>query len=58
MGFGVDPPSKPSIYAFHKQFFEAGCVKGKFPLLRVVWMELEYQLDVYRVTSSAYVEHF
>jgi hypothetical protein len=27
-------------------------------LLRVVWMELEYQLDVYRVTSSAYVEHF
>jgi hypothetical protein len=43
--FGVDSPSKSSIYSFYRQFCEAGCVKGKFPLLQNVLMELEYQFN-------------
>jgi hypothetical protein len=34
---------------------EIGCIKGKFLLLKNVWMKLEYQLDVYRVTNMEHL---
>jgi hypothetical protein len=37
----VDPLSKPSIYAFFKQFFEADfCVKGKFLFPMICFMKM------------------
>lgn len=32
-------------------------VKGKIPLLQNVRLEVEYQLYMYRPTSSAHIEH-
>jgi hypothetical protein len=56
--FGVGPPSRPSIYAFYKQFCEAHCLsKGTVPFAADVRMKLEYQLDLYKVTSSARIEY-
>jgi hypothetical protein len=57
MAFRVDPPSKPPIYAFYKQFCKTGCAEGSFTLLQSVQMELEYQHDVYGVTNSAHIRH-
>lgn len=42
---GVDPTSKPFIYAFNKQFFEEDiCVKVKYPLLQNVRIEGEWEV--------------
>jgi hypothetical protein len=49
--FGVGPPSKPSIYAFYKQFCEADCL-SRIPFAEAVRMKLEYQLVLYKVTTS------
>jgi hypothetical protein len=45
MRSGVDPTSKPSIYAFNKQFCEQDiCVKVNYPLLQNVRIEREYEV--------------
>jgi hypothetical protein len=64
IGRGLDKihlRSHPCMHFTNSSVRQVACVKGKIPLLHDVWMELEYQLDelvVYRVTSSAHIEHF
>jgi hypothetical protein len=40
--FGVNPLSTPPICAFYKYLWAVVYVKGKFRLLKKVWMELEH----------------
>jgi hypothetical protein len=37
---------------------QAVCVNEKFPSLQIVWMELEYKVDVYRAISNPHNEHY
>jgi hypothetical protein len=56
--FGMDAPSKPAMYAFYKQFYESDCLsKGVVPFAVGVRLKLEYQLYLYKVTSSARFEY-
>ena len=53
-----DPPTDKTIPAWYKQFTETGCLcKQKAPMLTRVWQELEYHIDVCRVTCGAHIEH-
>ena len=53
-----DPPTDKTIRAWYKQFTETGCLcKQKAPMLTRVWQELEYRIDVCRVTRGAHIEH-
>ena len=53
-----DPPTDKIICAWYKQFTETGCLcKQKAPMLTRVWQELEYRIDVCRVTRGAHIEH-
>ena len=48
-----DPPTDKTIRAWYKQFTETGCLcKQKAPMLAHVWQELEYRIDVWRVTRG------
>ena len=50
-----DPPTDKTIRAWYKQFTETGCLcKQKSG---GVWQELEYLIDVCRVTRGAHIEH-
>ena len=42
------PPTDKTIRAWYKQFTENGCIDA--PMLTRVWQELEYRIDVCRVT--------
>jgi hypothetical protein len=56
--YAKDPPTDKTIRAWYKQFTETGCLcKQKAPMLTRVWQELEYRIDVCRVTRDAHVEH-
>ena len=51
-------PTDKVIRAWYKQFSETGCLcKQKAPMLTRVWQELEYRIDVCRVTRGAHIEH-
>ena len=53
-----DPPTDKTIRTWYKRFTETGCLcKQKAPMLTRVWQELEYHIDVCRVTGGAYIEH-
>ena len=53
-----DPPTDKTIGAWYKQFTETGCLcKQKAPMLTREWQELEYRIDVCRVTGGAHIEH-
>jgi len=53
-----DPPTDKTIRVRYKQFTETGCLcKQKAPMLTRVWQELEYRIDVCRVTGGAHIEH-
>jgi len=53
-----DPPTDKTIRAWYKRFTETGCLcKQKTPMLTRVWQELEYRIDVCRVTRGAHIEH-
>jgi hypothetical protein len=53
-----DPPADKTIRAWYIQFTETGCLcKQKAPMLTRVWRELEYRIDVCRVTRDAHIEH-
>jgi hypothetical protein len=64
--YAKDPPTDKTIRAWYKQFTETGCLcKQKSsglnieaPMLTRVWQELEYRIDVCRVTRGAQTEHF
>ena len=52
-----DPPAYKTIRAWYIQFTETGCLcKHKAPMLTRVWRELEYGIDVCRVTRGAQIE--
>ena len=52
------PLTDKTIRAWYKQFTETGCLcKQKAPMLTRVWQELEYRIDVCRVTRGAHIEH-
>ena len=56
--YAKDPPTDKAIRAWYKQFTENGCLcKQKAPILTRVWQELEYLIDVCRVTRGAHIEH-
>ena len=52
-----DPPTNKIIRVWYKQFTETGFLcKQKAPMLTRVWQELEYRIDVCRVTRGAHTE--
>ena len=56
--YAKDPPTDKTIRAWYKQFTETGCLcKQEAPMLKRVWQELEYRIDVCRVTRGAHIEH-
>ena len=56
--YAKDPPTDKKIRAWYKLFTETGCLcKQKAPMLTSVWQELEYRIDVCRVTRGAHIEH-
>ena len=55
--YAKDPATENAISAWFKQFTETGCLcKQKDPMLTHVWQELEYRIDVCRVTRGAHIE--
>jgi len=69
--FGKQPPTDNSIRRWYTQFQETGCVyipKMKVwirtasetitaNMLQTVWNELDYRVDVCRITKGAHIEH-
>jgi len=56
--YAKDPRTDNTIRAWYKQFTETGCLcKQKASMLTRVWQELEYRIDVCRVTRGAHIEH-
>jgi len=56
--YAKDSPTLKTILASYKQFNETGCLcKQKAPTLTRVWKELEYRIDVCRVTRGAHIEY-
>ena len=48
-------PFEGGMHSFKRQ---GACVKGKpSPLLQTVWNELDYRVDVCRITKGAHIEH-
>jgi len=57
--YAKDPPTDKTIHAWYKQYTETGCLcKQKTPMLTRVWQELEYRIEVCRVTRGAHIERF
>ena len=68
---GNQPPSDNSIRWWYAQFQETGCVcipelKVRIrtaietitaDMLQTVWNELDYRVDVCRITNGAHIEH-
>ena len=68
--FGKQPPSDNSIRRWYAQFQERGCVcipelKVRIraaietittDMLQTVWNELDYRVDVCRITKGAHIE--
>ena len=59
--YAKDPPTDKTIRAWYKQFTETGCLckqksSGR-PLTAEDDIELEYRIDVCRVTHGAQIEH-
>jgi hypothetical protein len=53
--YAKDPPADKTIRAWYKQFTETGCLcKQEAPMLTRVLQELEYRIDVCRVTRGAH----
>jgi len=56
--YAKDPPTDKTFHAWYKQFNETRCLfKQKASMLTRVWQELEYLIDVCRVTRGAHIEH-
>jgi hypothetical protein len=56
--YAKDPPTDKTICVWYKQFTETRCLfNQKAPMLMRVWQELEYHIDVCRVTCGAHIEH-
>ena len=52
--YAKDPPTDQTIRAWYKQFAAVKNVDA--PMLTRVWQELEYHIDVCRVTRGAHIE--
>jgi hypothetical protein len=53
--YAKDPPTDKTIRAWYKQFTETG-----YPCAHVdayVWQELEYRIDVCRVTRGVHIKY-
>ena len=56
--YAKDPPTEETIRAWYKQFTETGCLcKQKSSGRPSTTEELEYLIDVCRVTRGAHIEH-
>ena len=56
--YAKERPTDKTIRAWYKQFTETGCLcKQEAHMLSRVWQELEYRIDVCRVTRGAHIEH-
>jgi len=53
-----DPRTDKTIRVWYKQFTGTGCLcKQNAPMLTRVWQELDYHIDVCRVTRGKNIEH-
>ena len=56
--YAKDPPTDKTIRAWHRQFTETGCLcQQKSSGCPLTAGELEYRIDVCRVTRGAHIEH-
>jgi len=56
--YAKEPPTDKTIRAWYKQFTEIGCLcKQKSSGRPLTAEELEYRMDVCRVTLGAHIEH-
>ena len=56
--YAKDPPTDKTIRVWYKQFIETGCLcKQKASGRPLTAKELEYRIDVCRVTRGAHIEH-
>ena len=56
--YAKDPPTDETIRAWYKQFAETGCLcKQESNGRPLPAGELEYRIDVCRVTRRAHIEH-
>jgi hypothetical protein len=60
--YAKDPPTYKTIRAWYKQFTETGCLCKQKSSGRLLTaeddVELEYRINVCRVTRGAHIEHF
>jgi len=61
---GKPPPTRKSIYDLSKKLQETGCLcittavaSVDEDMLRSVWTELDYRIDICRVTKGSHTEH-
>jgi hypothetical protein len=60
--FGKDPPVKNSIKQWYEKLQRDGCedessLPSQESIVRCWWTEMDYQLDVCRVTKGGHIEH-
>ena len=59
--YGKPPPTRQSIYDWSKKFRETGCLcEGKSsgkPSVSEETVELDYRIDICRVTKGSHIEH-
>ena len=56
--YAKDPPTDKTIRVWYKQFTETGCLcKQKSSGRALTAEELEYRINVCRVTRGAHIEH-
>jgi hypothetical protein len=58
--FGNDPPAKNSIKQWYEKFQLNGCLciaRIDREMLRQMWAEMDYRLDVCRFTERGHIEH-
>jgi len=62
--YGKPPPTRQSICDWSKKFQETGCLlittavtSVDEDMLRSVWTELDYRIDIRRVTKGLHTEH-
>jgi len=62
--YGKPPPTRQSIYDWSKKFKETGslCITKAVAsvdedMLRSVWTELDYRIDICRVTKDSHIDN-
>jgi hypothetical protein len=53
-----EPPSRPTIYSWHKNFVKTACsvCHAKSQMLRSMWQETDCKWNVCRITNGSHIE--